>query len=46
MRVIQKFKCSLNGDECVIIADQNGDEMCLLEADYKRMYPKKSYKKA
>ena len=42
MRVIQEFKCSLTGDECVILADQNGDQMCLLKADYKRMYSKKS----
>ena len=58
MRVIQKFKCSLTGDECVIIADQNGDEMCLLKEDYDNLdkYEKfeyyfeieeeKSYKKA
>ena len=46
MRVIQKFKCSLTGDECVIIADQNGDEMCILKEDYEIMYPEKSWKKA
>ena len=46
MRVIQKFKCSLTGDECVIIADKNGDEMCILKEDYEIMYPEKSWKKA
>ena len=58
MRVIQKFKCSLTGDECLIIRDEKGDETCMLKEDYDNLdkYEKfeyyfeieeeKSYKKA
>ena len=32
----------MTGDICLIIADANGDEMCILKEDYR----KKSWKKA
>jgi len=46
MRAIQEFKCSLTGTKCIVITDKDGDETCISKDDFKRMYPKKSYKKA
>ena len=42
MIVIHEFKCSLTGEECIVIADQNGDEMCISKEDYEIIYSEKS----
>ena len=34
MRVVHEFKCSLTGEECIVITDERGDEICLSKADY------------
>ena len=46
MREAREFICSMTGVSCIVIADKKGDEICLSKDDFKRMYPKKSYKKA
>ena len=46
MREAREFVCSMTGVSCIVIADKQGDEICLSKDDFKRMYPKKSYKKA
>ena len=45
MRVIHEFECSLTGEECIVIADERGDEMCISKADYEIMNSKKVEKK-
>ena len=34
MKIIREFTCSMTGDVCLIVVDQNGDEMCMLKEDY------------
>ena len=34
MRIIREFKCEMTGDNCLIISDEKGDEMCMLKEDY------------
>ena len=34
MRIIREFKCAITGDICLILSDNNGDEMCILKEDY------------
>ncbi len=34
MRIIREFKCAMTGDICLILSDNNGDEMCILKDDY------------
>ena len=34
MKIIREFTCSMTGDVCLIVADKNGDEMCILKEDY------------
>jgi len=46
MREAREFVCSMTGDRVIVIKDRLGDETCISKDDFKRMYPKKSYKKA
>ena len=34
MTIIREFTCEMTGDVCLIVADKNGDEMCILKEDY------------
>ena len=45
MRVVHEFKCSLTGEECIVIADERGDAMCLSKVDYEIMNSKKVEKR-
>ena len=46
MREPREFVCAMTGTKCIVITDKYGDDICLSKDDFKRMYPKKSYKKA
>ena len=38
MRIVKRFKCEMTGDQCVVIRDKDGDEMCMLIEDYNFFY--------
>ena len=46
MKIIREFKCDLTGKECMIIRDENGDEICMLKEDYDNLdkYEKFEYR--
>lgn len=34
MKLIREFKCDLTGDDCVIIENHFGDEICYTKSEY------------
>ena len=37
MKLIREFKCDLTGDECVVILNAFGEEVCLLKSEFLEM---------
>ena len=38
MTIVHSFKCEMTGDQCVVLRDKNGDEICLTVYDYNQLY--------
>ena len=38
MRIVKRFKCEMTGDQCVVVRDHAGDELCMLIEDYNAIY--------
>ena len=38
MRIVKRFKCEMTGDQCVVVSDHEGDELCMLVEDYNAIY--------
>ena len=34
MKLVREFKCDLTGDDCVIILNHFGDEVCISKSEY------------